>query len=152
MILVLSILFVHYRQRKYDYVAPFDDVSPEKTSKDSVYNMEEDHNTKNIENVLDNAVKIKSEENSKIEEIRIIQPKKDKEQIIIKPDEKEKNKTMENPKDSDWFQGTDEIRYEIDRLTGEIDEEGKDKWFEGVENLREKIDEKMKKKDKKDKK
>jgi len=151
LILVLSILFVHYRQRKYNYVAPFDKVSPE-TSKDSVYNMKDDHNTKNIENVLDNAVKIKSEENSKIEEIRIIQPKKDKEQIIIKPDEKETNKTLENPKDSDWFQGTDEIRYEIDRLTGEIDEEGKDKWFEGIESLREKIDEKMKKKDKKDKK
>ena len=41
------------------------------------------------------------------------------------------------------------MRYEIDKLTGEVDEEGLDKWFEGVSDLKVKIDEKIKKKDKK---
>ena len=51
----------------------------------------------------------------------------------------------------DWFEGTDHLRYEIDKLTGEIDEEGVDKWVEGVEGLQDKINERVKKKDKKKK-
>ena len=42
------------------------------------------------------------------------------------------------------------MRYEIDKLTGEIDEEGVDKWFEGVDDIKKKIDEKMKKKKQKE--
>ena len=48
----------------------------------------------------------------------------------------------------DWFEGTDDIRYEIDKLTGKIDEKHMDKWFEGVDDLKKKIDEKVKKRDK----
>ena len=149
LILILSIVFVHYRQRRYGYVDSFDGSSKEKTVDRSVTDEKDGFHTKNMQDVLDNVVKIKSEENSKIEEIRIIQPKKDKEHITIRPDEKVSDKKTRELRDSDWFHGIDEIRYEIDRLTGEIDEEGKDKWFEGIESIRDKIDEKMKKKDKK---
>ena len=37
------------------------------------------------------------------------------------------------------------MRYKIDKLTGEIDEEFIDKWFEGIEDIRSKVDEKLKK-------
>jgi len=97
--------------------------------------------------------KVRSQQvaDSKVEEIRITRPKK--EIIPVKTDEDETEKIISKKKMKDnkldWFEGTDDIRYEIDKITGEIDEEGKDKWFEGVENLKEKIDEKVKNKDKK---
>lgn len=150
LILFSAIIFVHYRQRKYAYISSFDKPIKEKTADRVTHGGSEGH-AKNIEDTIDTAVKIKSNKNPKIEEIRIIQPKKDKDRITLKPDEKENDEKTKKPKDTDWFQGTDEIRYEIDRLTGEIDEEGKDKWFEGIESIRDKIDEKMKKKNKKEK-
>lgn len=146
LILVSSIIFVHFRQKKYNYIFSSNEPAKEKTTDKSA------SDEKNIENTIDNIVKVKPGENSKIEEIRIIQPKKDKKHVTIKPYEEKSDIETRKSKDSDWFHGTDEIRYEIDRLTGEIDEEGKDKWFEGIESIRDKIDEKMKKKDKKDKK
>ena len=48
----------------------------------------------------------------------------------------------------DWFIGHDELKYEIDKITGEIDEDGIDKWYEGKDNIKEKIKEKVKQKDK----
>ena len=100
-------------------------------------------------------VRSKITKDAKVEEIRISRPRKQKEVIPVdaKKDETEKvisEKRMKR-RDYDWFEGTDDVRYEIDKLTGEIDEEGIDKWFEGVDDLRNKIDEKMKKKDKKKK-
>jgi len=100
-------------------------------------------------------VRSKITKDAKVEEIRISRPRKQKEVIPVdaKKDETEKvisEKRMKR-RDYDWFEGTDDVRYEIDKLTGEIDEEGIDKWFEGVDDLRNKIDERMKKKDKKKK-
>jgi hypothetical protein len=89
----------------------------------------------------------------KIEEIRISRPRKDKKIVFVESEKEEVRKVIpRKPKrkyDYDWFEGTDGIRYEIDRITGEIDEEGLDKWFEGIDDIRAKIDEKLKKKDKK---
>ncbi|MEA2055573.1 MAG: hypothetical protein U9O49_01920, partial [Candidatus Thermoplasmatota archaeon] len=95
-----------------------------------------------------------SERDSKVEEIRISRPRKEKEIVSVTGDKiKEGKKVMpvqsHKSDDGDWFQGTDAIRYEIDKLTGEIDEENLDKWFEGIDDIRVKIDEKIKKKDKK---
>ncbi len=50
--------------------------------------------------------------------------------------------------ENDWFKGTDDIRYEIDKLTGKIDENSIDKWFEGYDDIKDKINERIKKKDK----
>lgn len=89
----------------------------------------------------------------KIEEIRISRPRKDKKIVSVKIEKEEARKVIPRKTirkhDYDWFEGTDDIRYEIDRITGEIDEEGLDKWFEGIDDIRAKIDEKIKKKDKK---
>lgn len=89
----------------------------------------------------------------KIEEIRISRPRKDKKIVSVESEKEEVRKTIprksKRKHDYDWFEGTDDIRYEIDRITGEIDEEGLDKWFEGIDDIRAKIDEKVKKKDKK---
>jgi len=89
----------------------------------------------------------------KIEEIRISRPRKDKKIISVESEKEEVKKVIpRKPKrkyDYEWFEGTDDIRYEIDRITGEIDEERLDKWFEGIDEIRAKIDEKVKKKDKK---
>ena len=104
---------------------------------------------------LKDAVRIQSQQEAKVEEIRISKPRKEKEVVPVESQEDETEKVINRKKtqkrDYDWFEGTDDIRYEIDKLTGEIDEEGVDKWYEGAGTLKEKIDEKMKKKDKKKK-
>ena len=88
---------------------------------------------------------------AKVEEIRISRSRKDREVSSVSDKEKGNTISRRNGKKTShgWFEGTDDIRYEIDKMTGEIDEEGKDKWFEGTDNIRAKIDEKLKKKDKK---
>lgn len=88
---------------------------------------------------------------AKVEEIRIRRSRKDREISSVSDEEKGNTISRRNSKKTShgWFEGTDDIRYEIDKMTGEIDEEGKDKWFEGTDNIRAKIDEKLKKKDKK---
>jgi len=98
-------------------------------------------------------VRSQSDANSKVEEIRISRPKIKKEIVKVETEEDKANKVVSEKrikrKDYDWFEGTDDMRYEIDKLTGKVDEEGLDKWFEGVGDLKDKIDEKVKKKDKK---
>ncbi|MEA3457963.1 MAG: hypothetical protein U9R21_04715 [Candidatus Thermoplasmatota archaeon] len=93
----------------------------------------------------------KSRQGAKVEEIRISRSRKDRETSFVSDEEKRNTISRKSGKKTshDWFEGTDDIRYEIDKMTGEIDEEGKDKWFEGTDNIRAKIDEKLKKKDKK---
>ena len=98
-------------------------------------------------------VRIQPNKESKVEEIRITRPYKDKEVVPVVSKENETEKIIKKKemqkRDYDWFEGTDDIRYEIDKLTGKIDEEGLDKWFEGVDHHKDKIKEKVKKKDKK---
>jgi len=100
-------------------------------------------------------VRSKPANDSKVEEIRISRPRKKKEVISVEEEKDPADKVINDKKMKkrgyDWFEGTDDLRYEIDKLTGEIDEEGIDKWFEGVEDLKDKIDERVKKKDKKKK-
>jgi len=95
-------------------------------------------------------VRTKPTNDSKVEEIRISRPRKKKEVIPVEekdPADKVIDEKKMKKRSYDWFEGTDDLRYEIDK----IDEEGEDKWFEGVEDLKDKIDEKVKKKDKKKK-
>jgi len=90
---------------------------------------------------------------SKVEEIRISRPKKEKEIVTIKKEKEEilpvisKNKENED----EWFKGAEERKYELNKLTGEIDEEKVDKWFEGVNDTKNKIEDKLKKRKKKTK-
>jgi len=97
-------------------------------------------------------IRIEPKRGSKIEEIRINRSSKDKKIVSISRESEEKRKTSPRKTtrkhEYDWFEGTHNIRYEIDKITGKIDEEGVDKWFEGMDDIRAKIDEKMKKRDK----
>jgi hypothetical protein len=98
-------------------------------------------------------VRVKSDQDSKVEEIRISRSRKQKEIVPVKEKQDETEKIINRKKmqrhNYDWFEGKDNVRYEIDKITGEVDEHGVDKWYEGIEGLREKIDEKVKNKDKK---
>ena len=87
----------------------------------------------------------------RVEEIRIHTSGKKKETACLSTECEEQPRKAISPKsrDSEWFKGTDDIKYKIDKITGEIDENGADKWFEGVDNIKSKIDEKVSKKIKK---
>ena len=142
--LISAIIIVNYRQKKNLYSRTKEIAQEKKINK---YDLNKKPQNPSYDN---DAIRVKPTNNTKVEEIRIIQSKKGKEVIPVKTNEDEEIKPNEQKeKPGEWFKGTDEVRYEIDRLTGEVDEEGKDKWFEGIDNLREKIDEKVKKKDKK---
>ena len=155
--LLVVILFVNNRQKKSVYKRA-SEISKEKTMKRYGVNKKDTPSEENKENLDDHStlkdtVRIKSDHDPKVEEIRISRPRKEKEIIAVESEEDETEKVIKNKKlqkrDYDWFEGTEDIRYEIDKLTGEVDEEGLDKWYEGVDSLKDKIDEKVKKKDKK---
>lgn len=100
-------------------------------------------------------VRSRNENDSKVEEIRIRRPRKEK-KVVSVDDEDKTEKVIQDAKmkkrDDEWFQGNDEAKYEVGKITGEVDEEKIDKWFEGVDNIKEKIDQKVKKDKKKRKK
>lgn len=157
-ILMVVIIYVNQRQKKSIF---------EKTSKiaekKSINKKNIDNNTitpsNNKEEIIEyksgpkDLVRSQTKSDSKIEEIRITRTKKKKEIVPVRTEidktEKIISKNKIKKQKYDWFEGTDDIRYEIDKLTGKIDLQGKDKWFEGIDNIREKIDEKLKNKDNK---
>jgi len=153
-ILIFAILFVHFRQKQYVYTRA-KEISNEKLVEKWVPNEKNDiyKEKVDIQHYSNKPVRTKPTDYSKVEEIRITRPSKDKEIVPIKTKEDETEKLINRKKnqqrDYDWFEGTDDIRYEIDKLTGEVDEKGVDKWYEGTDSLKEKIDERMKKKIKK---
>jgi len=149
-ILVTIIIFVQFRQKKYEFFKEKDTPNPDKNEKDiSGYlakSEKDDFSGFSSENI-----KFPKNKNSKVEEIRIVQNRSKSHVISSDKEKKEEIITdKKTNKDDEWFKGTSEVRYEIDRLTGEIDEDGEHKWFEGTENVREQLDEKMKKKKKKE--
>ncbi|KYK25317.1 hypothetical protein AYK24_05095 [Thermoplasmatales archaeon SG8-52-4] len=157
--LILAIIFVNQRQKKSIF-ARAKEISDNKTiekfnkNEKSVTPISNKINEKTSSySSLTGPVRIKSNQDSKVEEIRISRYRKDKEIVPVdeKKDETEKiiNRKKKQKHDYDWFEGKDHIRYEIDKITGEIDEKGMDKWYEGVDGLKEKINEKVKNKDKK---
>ena len=157
-LLISAIVFVTLKQKKSVYQRA-KEISDEKTLKKygletkNKQSFDEKHGELGEESTLKKNVRIQSVQDPKVEEIRISRPRKEKEVIPVETEEDKMENVINRKKnqthDYDWFEGTDDIRYEIDKLTGEVDEEGADKWFEGVDNLKEKIDEKVKKKDKK---
>lgn len=96
------------------------------------------------------------ENDSKVEEIRIRRPRKEREVVSVEEEKDVADKVISDAKmkknDEEWFHGNEEAKYEVGKITGEVDEEKIDKWFEGVDNIKEKIDEKVKKDKKKRKK
>ena len=159
-IIMVVILFVNHRQKK-QIDARSKEISKEQTSKrygphGAVVSLQP---SVKIENQPVNQygstenIDMESKRGAKVEEIRISRPRKEKEIIPIKTEEEEVEEAIPRKvrrrHEYDWFEGTDDVRYEIDKITGKIDEEGADKWFEGIDDIRAKVDEKLKKKDKK---
>lgn len=157
-LLILAILFVNFRQKKAIEKIP-EEIFKEQPLKKYTTNRKNDlmpprkvirkpvNHHKSKEDV-----RIEPKRGSKIEEIRINRSNKDKKIVSISRESEEKRKTSPRKTtikpEYDWFEGTHNIRYEIDKITGKIDEEGVDKWFEGMDDIRAKIDEKVKKRDK----
>jgi len=157
-LLILAILFVNFRQKKTIAKIPGETFKEQPLKKHTTNRKNglmpptkvirkpvNHHKTKED-------IRIEPKRGSKIEEIRINRSSKDKKIVSISRESEEKGKTSPRKTtrkhEYDWFEGTHNIRYEIDKITGKIDEEGVDKWFEGMDGIREKIDEKVKKRDK----
>jgi hypothetical protein len=83
---------------------------------------------------------------SRVEEIRISAKGKKKNTSIssevLKSDPVPENQKKEQ---NEWFKGQDYLRYKIDELTGEIDQNTDGKWFEGKHDIKYKVDEALKK-------
>lgn len=147
-ILILAIVFVNIKQKK-SFFNREGEISKEKNLGKNEGGLKENRSESRDLFVNKEAIRVKSAQDAKVEEIRISRPRKEKEVIPVSSDKDETerliNKNKMQKQGYEWFKGTDDIRYEIDKLTGKIDEDGIDKWYEGVDNIREKIDEKMKK-------
>jgi hypothetical protein len=152
-ILIFAVIFVNIKQKRsiFDRTKQIiDNKTIEKYSEQptaSYYTQKI-----NVQHHSNEAVRLNPTEDSKVEEIRITRSMKNKEIIPVKSEKNEPQRCMKRKdikNDNEWFKGIDEIRYEIDKITGKIDENGLDKWYEGVDIHKDKINEKMKKKKKK---
>ncbi len=159
-ILVAVVIFVNFRQKKAVFARAQEITNQKKIERyglNDKYESKIENNKKDVfkESSLNDQLRVSSKPDSKVEEIRISRGKREKEIVPLKTNEDKtkeilnKKKNQINKNNQDWFKGTDDVKYEIDKLTGKVDEEGVDKWFEGVDNLKEKIDEKVKKDKKK---
>ncbi len=152
-ILIFAILFVNLKQRiSIDSRAK--EISKDKIDEKYISENKSNKQEKKPESYYyeKDTIRINPNRESKIEEIRITRPQKEKKVIPIITEEDKTEKIIKKKErqmhDYDWFEGTDNLRYEIDKITGKIDEKGRDKWFEGIDHHKEKINKKMKKKDK----
>lgn len=156
LLLISAIIFVNFRQKK-SINNKSRELSDQKTQK---YDLnpgvkiisENNKEPQEKQYYSRNIVRSQQGQDAKIEEIRISRSAKEKEIIPIKKIEEETDKIINKRKfqkdENKWFEGIDEIRYEIEKITGEIDESTVDKWFEGYDEIKDKIDERIKKKDK----
>jgi len=151
-LLVIAILIVYVKQKKTSDLS----ISKKSNKKNmkylsSIQNKKFDH--KRNDKIESQKIKIVISKEPKIEEIRITKPKKYKEIIESKDEIKRDNKGVDlskikpNKSNCNWFEGTEDFRYQIDKMTGKIDEKGKDKWFEGKTDIRKAIDNTIKKRD-----
>ena len=160
--LISAIVYVNLRQKK-DIYKRAKEISNEKLIKNQEKNgkISSFQTKKEEKNQLENSyktqpyeispVRSKTTDDAKVEEIRISRPIKQKEIVPIDKDKDKKEKSNDKTNsldENDWFEGTDDIRYELDKLTGDVNEEELDKWFEGTDHLKDKIKEKVKKKKK----
>ncbi|MBN2603820.1 MAG: carboxypeptidase regulatory-like domain-containing protein [Candidatus Thermoplasmatota archaeon] len=135
-----AILYVNYRHRRSHPLFQKMD-----SKKDDIFNTRKNKTDEKL-NSSD------FDPGPKIEEIRITRNKDDKnivslsQQKEIKENHLSKKQKMRKYQD-EWFEGTNDIRYEIDRITKQIDDKGKDNWFHGTDDIRKKIDMKIRNKD-----
>jgi hypothetical protein len=155
-LLIIAVLLVNVRQRQIKRRERYDNVELSKTqsktsSRDSKQTIKKGKTDPSKQPYIINGDKTPATTSSKIEEIRINRPRKDTSFVAAyeePPQEKQKSSVPSTKGKSDWFKGTEDFRYQLDKITGKVDEKGKDKWFEGTKDIRQKIDDTLKKKDK----
>jgi hypothetical protein len=153
-VLVIIIILVHFRQKKSIFDKTKKITDKKLFKKYEEINLEKEKPTPKTKKEYYSPENIRVQQNNetKVEEIRISRPRKEKEVISVKTVDDEIDKVIQKKKSRThhqaWFVGHDEIKYEIDKLTGDIDEKGLDKWYEGKDHIKDKINEKVKKKDK----
>jgi len=157
---VSAILIVNFRQRRHNKTMVSETPKQQPTKDYSVHGVvvSVSSDGKKPDRKIDQGVPTEeihmdSKSGPKIEEIRISRPRKDKEVVSVKTEEETNEKISihkaKQKSEYDWFEGEDDVRDKIDKITGKIDEDGADRWFEGIDDMRSKIDQKIKKKDKK---
>lgn len=155
-LLISAVIYVTVRQRKgiddrAKEISKEDNLEKYGVSQSATLSSSDKNDDKGVgQSSLKENVRTQPQRVAKVEEIRISKPREEKTIVSAsdKKEDEEKSQEEDIDPESEWFKGTDDVRYEIDKITGEIDEEGKDKWFEGIDDIRAKIDEKVKKKDK----
>lgn len=85
-----------------------------------------------------------------IEEIRIRKDNVVAKEGTLLSEKNETKKATTNPvRTTDMVHGKKDLQYTLDKITGKIDENGKDKWFEGRNDIGSKIDNALNKQNKK---
>ena len=156
-LLIFAIIFVSFKQKASIYNRS-KEISDQQTLKKYDLNPEvritpnNDIETQEKQYYSRDIIRSQPGREAKVEEIRIARSAKEKEIIPVESKEidteKIINRRISLKDENEWFKGTKDIRYEIDKLTGEVDEKTIDKWFEGFDDIKDKIDERIKKKDK----
>jgi len=161
-LLILAVVFVNLRHRRFEKFVDTraHEISEEQTIQrytpdEEIATLPTTEKVRGVsasQNISKEEKNIRIEKEPKVEEIRINRPQNEKKIVSVETEQEEERKVIPRKTNKeyeyDWFEGTDDVRYEIDKITGEVDEERLDKWFEGIEGIRVKIDEKLKKKDK----
>ena len=150
LVLMFAILFVRFRKELPKPTIELKADSPEKSMKNKKENIT--NKTNQIKTPSDVKPKEKlplSEKESRVEEIRIQRPEKKKEIKYVVEEEAEKVISNHKKDEYEWFKGKDHMKYKINELTGEMEEQMEDKWFEGVYDIKSQVDKKLKKSSKK---
>ena len=146
---ILAMLFVRFRKRAS---LPKPELDTDTITHQNKSSREKQTRKKPIFTKETSDLNLQAEKEPKIEEIRIHINSKKKKTTHLGNEEESQKVIIRKPRRSDydeWFDGTDDIRYKIDRLTKGIDEKNIDKWFEGEDDIRAKIDEAISKKNRK---
>jgi len=147
LILLSSIIIVQLRKRKYKQLKPTRTTRKLHTTTHR-HVPKTPQPTQNSKRIIDpNAVTVArqtvKQRSSRVEEIRIHASEKKHITNYVSPKHKPESTSSNDP--NKWLEGTNNVKYKIDELTGEIDPNKKDKWFEGVDNIKDKVDKKLKK-------
>lgn len=144
-IVILSMVFVKFKNRSHQSKnktkkAPKKKVQAFKCKKNKSL-QDVNHKKLKLEDKGDNMTTTNKKE-PWVEEIRIHRIDKKKEtKVVVSEDIMKKNTNKK--RECEWFKGKDYMKYKIDELTGEIDNQKDGKWFEGVDHIRLKVDKKL---------
>lgn len=144
LVLVFAMLFVRVRKdftrkknkSKLKPLKTNDNTKINKNNLVSDFKSRQVNSTKKIDEVLPSIKK-----GPWVEEIRIHQPHIKKETKLVQ--EKKEVSQSHKKKECDWFKGKEYMKYKIDELTGEIDDQKDGKWFEGIDDIKSKVDKKL---------